>query len=150
MLYRANLEEHVRDWCPGTLIPCENAPYGCSYEGPRVVHTQHRWRCPFQSGSTTTFQPITTVRSSLGSCDRSAPCVSQPSRTLANSYPGTPHRFPQSITRISGSTGTVPGATQCPTFFSPLPQHVTDRLRPLAFKPKLPEIEETCKHASCL
>ncbi|VDP80234.1 unnamed protein product [Echinostoma caproni] len=143
VLYRASLEEHVRDWCPGTLVPCENAPHGCSYEGPRVTHTQHRWRCPFQTGLATLFQPINAIRSTVGPCCRDIPTSYHSGRALANSYPGTPNRFAPSMSRAAGSASTVPGATQCPTFFSPLPQPLSDRLRPSAFKPKLPEIEET-------
>ncbi|CAL8109234.1 unnamed protein product [Calicophoron daubneyi] len=47
VVFRSNLEEHLKDWCPGTVVSCENAVRGCTFEGPRALYRHHRWKCPY-------------------------------------------------------------------------------------------------------
>lgn len=54
VVYRSNLEEHLRDFCPGTLVPCENKAKGCTLEAARALQKDHRWKCTFSPNALTT------------------------------------------------------------------------------------------------
>nr|CAB3263927.1 multiple PDZ domain protein [Phallusia mammillata] len=47
-LPRTDLEAHLKERCPGGMIRCSKAIYGCSYKGPRVEQVDHIKHCKFQ------------------------------------------------------------------------------------------------------
>ncbi|CAK8686194.1 unnamed protein product [Clavelina lepadiformis] len=47
-LARSELEAHLKERCPGTMLRCTKAMFGCSYRGPRDEQKEHVKKCKFQ------------------------------------------------------------------------------------------------------
>ncbi|KAF7257790.1 hypothetical protein EG68_04757 [Paragonimus skrjabini miyazakii] len=133
VIYRSNVEEHLRDGCEGTNLPRESPNRVCRFDGPcssQQQQRQDRWHSPSLEN------PFTAV--SVSSSTTHSPSV--PQRFIQISNAG--HAFQTPVSTRSAGSASHMAVTHASAFPHNLIPSSLDHIK-VDLKNQLPEIDET-------